>query len=727
MSKPYPPELSELADAAIKAAPLLPASKSFLQAVDWSRLSAPKIAELFEALDGAKRKPPPWLLGDLIRAGHSVDDNRLERLPLPARLLNRLNAEEITPKEMDSLKITSRDVAGREIDDGALALALVKGLKAAALPDEALQLALTNWRKTPQLVRQVHEQLARAELAAVKLRLLSWSTTQPFAEDLAPAFAAQGFDADVTQANFGEVIPELLKPAEENYDAYILLFDLEGFHPHDWRLDSEANINMLKDRLETLASALASFAENTGRPLFINTLPPAPAPALGFIDRRHTDGTTANIKQINRSLSQLAAEHSQIILIDSFIAMASLPPVQWSDPKLWFYGRIPYAPEASRALAADFARAWRADKKGPAKVLAIDLDNTMWGGVFGEDGVHGLQVGDDFPGNAFKAMQNEFLRLKNQGMLLPILSKNDPAAISVFGDHPGMKLKEDDFVGHRINWTPKPQNIRDLAAELNVGLDSFIFLDDSPHEREAMRALAPEVFTPELPDDPAQRPSWLRTLSNTWPLRLTAEDAKRSSMYLADQKARQLKTSAASFEDYLAGLEQKLLIEEVSETTLPRVAQMHIRTNQFNLTTRRYDESDIRAMMEDRKGHLVVLGRASDKFGDHGVVICATVAIDAEQADLKTLLMSCRVIGREVETAFLGALLQRLQSMGVSEVKASYIPTVKNVIVKDFYKQHGFAEAEIIGDETVWLWRSEESDIPSSIYVTSQWADEENS
>lgn len=721
MSKNYPPELAELVGAVIEMAPLCLANRALLPAIDWSKVSADDVARLLANIEAAGKKPPQWLTGALLAAGHHLGETHMAALTLPERLLNRLN-DPATP-DRDWLATTARDVASRQINHAELAVALVKQLKAAGLASQALQLALGNFERFPQVLRPVQAELrAQSEgLTPVKLRLLGYSTTHPFADDLVPAFAREGFRAQIEEANFGEVIPELMRPAEGDYDAYILMLDLEGFHAHDWRLDPASGSARLDQRLDMLIGALTGFIDRTPHPIFINTLPLAAAPALGFLDRHHADGAAAAIRHINHRLAELAASKRKVNLIDSFIAMSAIAPNEWSDPKLWYYGRIPYAPEASRALAGGFARAWRADKKGPLKVLAIDLDNTMWGGIFGEDGVHGLKCGDDFPGNAFKAMQNEFLRLKNQGMLLTIFSKNNPDAITAFADHSGMLLKADDFVAHRIDWNPKPQNIRELASELNVGLDSFIFLDDSPHEREAMRALCPEVYVPELPDDPAQRPGWLRTLAATWPIRLTAEDAARSSMYLAEKKAKQLKSTAASFEDYLAGLEQKLHIEHASEATLSRVAQMHIRTNQFNLTTRRYDESDIKSMLEDPARHEVVLASAADKFGDHGIVICATIERQGDTAELKTLLMSCRVIGRQVETAFLGALLAHLVESGISLVRASYIPTVKNVIVADFYREQGFSEVEKIGEETVWQWRAETDAVPVSSFVSTKW------
>ena len=331
------------------------------------------------------------------------------------------------------------------------------------------------------------------------------------------------------------------------------------------------------------------------------------------------------------------------------------------------------------------------------------MDNTLWGGVFGDDGVANLRCDDDFPGNAFKAFQKECLRLKGQGMLLALLSKNNPDAITAFKTHPGMVLKEDDFVAIRINWEPKPLNVRSMAEELNLGIDSFVFIDDSPHEREAMRRMCPELSVPEMPEDPAARPAWLRSLAMTWPTRLTAEDSQRSDLYAAERRRQTARQNAATFEDYLAHLDQALIVSSVKPADVPRIAQMHLRTNQFNLTTERYDDAAIQAMIEDDRC-VVLVGRAIDKFGDHGQVICATARIDGDTATIQSFLMSCRVIGRFVEQAFLGDLLRRLAERGVRRVTGAYIPTKKNALSQDFYRKAGLAHLGNEGDTELWGW-----------------------
>lgn len=558
-------------------------------------------------------------------------------------------------------------------------------------------------------------------LATIRLRLLSFSTSDMLHQALTPAFAAAEYDAQVTVAGFGTVVLELLEPRADQPDMLIIQMDTRGFYSRDWRRTPEDAVSLLEEKTDVLLAALERFADTGGCPVLINSLPSPVSPTAGFLDTFHPDGAGFSTSYFNCRLSETARRCNRITVIDTDLAMAHIAPARRSDAKLWFYGRIPYSTEATRALAQGFAKAYAAQNAKSVKVLALDLDNTLWRGIYGEDGLAGLDCGDDFPGNAFKAFQEECLRLKGQGVLLTILSKNDADVLRVFDEHPGMALKRDDFVAHRIDWVPKPHNIRALAEDLDLGLDSFVFLDDSAHEREAMRRLAPEVRVPELPEDPAVRPDFLRNYTPAWPLRLTAEDRSRSELYAVQNKGRVLKRQAVSYEDYLAKLGQRLHVEAMNPATLPRIAQMHARTNQFNLTKRRLTEAELAAMMTD-DGHSVVLGRLDDCFGDHGIVICASVRLTDAGAELVTFLMSCRVIGREIEQAFLGALLQHLTARGIERVEGTYIPTDKNTPARDFYENMGFAPQRAVdpedGAQTKWLWHEDTHTRPGSDFVT---------
>jgi FkbH-like protein len=554
-------------------------------------------------------------------------------------------------------------------------------------------------------------------LSAVRLRLLSFSTGDVLAQEITRALAAAGLQAEIAHPGFGLVIPELLAPTGETPDAVVVLLDAAGFFSRDWRQPTEVAQGLFAERTDAFASALETFLASSSAPVIINSLPSAVAPQVGFHDLHHPDGASFLVHSVNRRLQEIAVRHPRLVLIDADLALAHIAPVHRSDPKLWFYGRLPYSGPATSALAKVMAHALAAPRKTPVKVLALDLDDTLWRGIYGEQGLD-VECGDDFPGNAFKAFQHECLRLKAQGLLLTILSKNDADVLRVFDEHPGLALKREDFVAHRINWSPKPDNIRALAHELDLGLDSFLFLDDSPHEREAMRRLAPEVHVPELPADPALRPQFLRTLPSLWPAQVTKEDRERTKLYAVQLKGRALQKQAASLEDYLAGLEQRLTVAPVTAAGVPRIAQMHARTNQFNLTTLRLSEAEIATMIADESAYCVLQGRLADRFGEHGVVICAIAELDGRRASILSLLMSCRVIGREVETAFLGAVLQHLRARGIDEVEGRFVPTSKNGPAREFYRKAGFAEGASADDEgQTWLWHMDSCALPGSDFV----------
>jgi FkbH-like protein len=618
--------------------------------------------------------------------------------------------------------ITQRRLASPGQWDADVLLALVKRLNAIGWTEEAAQLALTCWDSAPRVLSSAASALAahRQTLPLARVRIAGFSTTHDLAQDLSPAFAACGWQADVSEARFGEGLAELLNPGTD-CDCLVLLMDISGFAPGDWRRTPHESFELLRERADLLAVALAGFCERAHYPLLINTIPSPPAPTAGLLDRQHALGLRRMIDLVNQRILEVAERAGRMLVCDADTALAQVPLVRQTDPKLWYYGRLAYSPAASRALAASFAQAWRTLKLGPLKVVAVDFDNTLWGGVYGEDGLDALVCGSEFPGNAYSAFQEECLRLKRQGMLLVGLSKNNPDAISVFERRPEMVLKTEDFIATAVNWQPKPDNIRRIAAELGLGLDSFLFLDDSPHEREAMRQICPAVTVPEMPADPAQRPLWLRRLTPTWPVRLTTEDLQRSEMYAAGRAAKALKAGAVSLADYLRGLEQRLCVELVRRETLPRVAQMHQRTNQFNLTSIRLTESELGGMVEDASSHVAMLGRVSDRFGDHGIVIAATARLEGDCAQILTFLMSCRVIGREVENAFLGALLGELEKRGVRTVKGTYVASPKNAQCRDFYASAGFRPVSSEPSRSDWLWTFGEAELPGSAAVTTRW------
>lgn len=714
--------IEKIVDEAIAAAPDCVRRRAIFPAVDWSAVPPSKVAKLLSTLAQSQLPVPRWLTKLLLLGGHVLPAEVEQTLTVGLAALNRINRVEGELHERDSLSGALPGLCFDEQLESDVAVTIVEKFVALGWDEEAARLALAQQHRVPGILRRASASLGSyiERFPRVRLRLCGSSTTQTLADELAPAFATKGWRADVMQADFGTMLADLMRPAE-NADAHVVLLDLEGFAARDWRRTASEALALFTERAGNLASALREFSTRSQAPLLINTIPVPAAPTTGFLDRGHAMGLRRAVDRINRHILEAAEQSNQIFVVDSDQALAGLPIREQSDAKLWYYGRIAYSADAVRMLAHAFADAWSLLKRGPAKVLAVDLDNTLWGGVYGDDGVERLACGEDFPGNAFRALQAECLRLRQQGLLLVALSKNNPDAITAFQRHIGMILRPEDFAAQAINWDPKPENIRKVAAELNLGLESFVFIDDSPHEREAMRRLCPEVVVPEVPADPAERPLWLRRLTCTWPIRLTAEDEARASLYEARREAQNAKVNAANFEDYLKDLEQHLTLSLVNQKTLPRVVQMHERTNQFNLTTLRCTEADISALIDGEAQGLALVGRVRDKFGDHGLVVAATVDITGTEAVVRTLLMSCRVIGREIERAFLGALIEELGRRGVTRVSGDYIPTRKNAMVSDFYASSGWQQAG--GDETRSSWAFSIGDMEplQSRFVALSW------
>ena len=718
----HPPIAERLIDALIESPQDCVRERALLQAMDWRRVDAGKVERLLGALADQGIRLPPWLAKALIVGGYPLPAEHQTALDPILHALNSLNKVQLG-QGAEGAEDWGAYLATVEEVDPELLTAGVRRLASIGKGDLAGRVAIAHWVRTPQLVNELETEIGALieGLPEARIRLTGFSTTHGLAGDLRQAFAACGFRASISESEFGQALAELMQPSGEGRDVLIILLDLEGFYSPEWRQDASTGHDLLRQKLDLLTAGLEAYASKGLGPVLVNTVPMTAAPTAGLIDTHHPAGLAQAVHTINGALAEAARRNAQMILIDTSRALSGLPSQRWVDPKLWFYGRIPLSTDASRHLAAAFAGAYRALKKGTAKVLALDLDNTLWGGVYGEDGVAKLLCDDEFPGNAFKAFQRECLRLKNQGILLVLLSKNNPDAIAAFSAHPGMLLKEDDFVSTRINWEPKPSNIRSIAEELNLGLDSFVFIDDSPHEREAMRRMCPELSVPELPDDPAVRPQWLRALVMTWPTRLTEEDARRSEMYISEKRRAGLRDSAISFEEYLRGLDQTLIVRRTDANAVGRVAQMHLRTNQFNLTTERHDEAAIKAMVDDPQTYVVLHGQALDKFGDHGIVICATARIEGDTAYLQSFLMSCRVVGRAIETAFLGVLLEHLSERGVRLVRGAYIPTKKNALVRDFYRNAGFSALPSEGESEIWLWDMGRSGSSRADLIRVRW------
>jgi FkbH-like protein len=561
------------------------------------------------------------------------------------------------------------------------------------------------------VVAQRFDELAASTSAMpgepVKIALLGNATLDHMQSYMKVACYQAGFQPEIYQCGFDQYTQDILNPGSELYrfgpDVMVLAVHASRLFPHihqyPFALSVEDRRAEMDAGLDGLRNLLDNLTERTSALVLVHNMVAPQYPALGVLDWRDNLGQTEMFGQINARLAELVrSRYKNVYVVDEDRAQARAGKVEATDVRLWLTARLPWGETTLSTLSREYMRYIFPYKARGRKCIVLDLDNMLWGGVIGEDGLGGIQIGADAPGNAYLALQRELERLWKRGILLAICSKNNEEdVLPVFEQHVGMLLKRSHFAAQRINWRSKSENIREIAAELNIGLDSLVFLDDNPVERARVRAELPDVLTPELPTDPAYYRRALAELTVFDSLTLTEEDRRRNTLY-AEQKARREfeashTTASGSLTAYLAALEMVVTIEPLSEQTLPRIAQLTNKTNQFNLTTRRYSESAITALMAS--GSQTYSARVADRFGDNGLVGLAILRPEDGKAwEIDTLLLSCRVMGRGVETALLAFLAERVRDSGGERLQGWYLPTPKNSPVKDCFKQHGFSLVE---------------------------------
>lgn len=399
-----------------------------------------------------------------------------------------------------------------------------------------------------------------------------------------------------------------------------------------------------------------------------------------------TDLVTA-VAEYNAALVQAETEHNNVKLLDIREFTRQYPVSEVFDWKFWFISQMGMNPRLSKPFSDWFSRKLDEIALKRKKCLVLDLDNTLWGGVLGEDGIEGIKLGGDYPGKAFHYWQEALLELSKNGIILTVCSKNNEAdVLETWEKNPFMVLKKDNFAAWRINWSDKATNIKELADELNIGLDSFVFIDDNPTERELIKQVLPMVEVPEFPSQPYELPVFFKEIVEKYfrVYSVTNEDKEKTEQYKANAQRAQAQRSFVDFDAFLESLEIQITIEAANEFNIPRIAQMTQKTNQFNLTTKRYTDAEVRSFV--RNGWKIWCISVADKFGDSGITGCVMVNGDA----IDTFLLSCRILGKGIEKAFLMVILSLLRDCGMNMIKASYLPTAKNVQVKDFYDRCGF-------------------------------------
>jgi FkbH-like protein len=433
------------------------------------------------------------------------------------------------------------------------------------------------------------------------------------------------------------------------------------------------------------------------------TVLPTELPLVGSHEF-HLPGAPAQlVAQLNERLRQQSVDQKFAILaIDDAAVVDGL--AAWHDRALWHRAKQEISPAAGQAYGEMVLQIIDAQRGRAAKCLVLDLDNTLWGGVIGDDGLDGIKLGQGSGvGESFVAFQTYAKRLSERGIILAVCSKNDEEnALLPFQKHPEMVLRREDIACFVANWTDKASNLREIARQLNIGLDALVFCDDNPFEREQVRDAVPEVRVPELPEDPSFWGETLAAAGYFESVALTADDFSRVAQYRSNAEREKLKTGSGNIDDYLRSLDMELKWAAADLVNVERITQLINKTNQFNLTTKRYDLAQVQTLMNSPES-LVLSFRLLDRLGDNGI-ICIIIGHKSDNALLiDAWLMSCRVLGRGVEKATLGVLAAQAAGMGATRLSGRFIPSEKNKMVADHYEKLGFSAAgQESGGITVW-------------------------
>lgn len=596
--------------------------------------------------------------------------------------------------------------------------------EAVALANSRLDFIRTN--ALDQTVFRLFGDVPPASLTTkpIRLALLGSSTMAHLHSAIRVAGLRRGLWISIYENDYGQYWQELTDPSSALYEfkPNAVLFALDPHHLAAGidaaldRAEAERSLEEVRDRVRECWR----LAREAFRCPVIHQLPlPVQPGLLGNNEHRLAGSRQAFITRLNNALRELAdQEGADLLALDARAAIDGLKA--WHDPALWHRAKQEISPAAGPMYGELVARLLAAKQGRSAKCLVLDLDNTLWGGVVGDDGLEGLVIGQGSAlGEAFVGFQEYARELSRRGIILAVCSKNDEAnALEPFEKHPEMVLKRHDIASFVANWSDKAANLRAIAEELNIGIDSLVFVDDNPFERSLVRRELPMVAVPEIGEDPATFAQTLADAGYFEGLAITEEDRARTEQYQGNRRRDRLKASATDLDSYLRSLEMELSWRRFDKLGLQRTVQLINKTNQFNLTTRRYTEEDVLAVMEDSRAFGLQL-RLVDRFGDNGIIAIVIGKMSGEDDLLiDTWLMSCRVLGRQVEPTTLNLIAEAAKRLGARRLIGEYLPTKKNGMVKDHYAKLGFNLVETGADGGSRSVLDLPTFIPASTFIT---------
>ncbi len=547
-------------------------------------------------------------------------------------------------------------------------------------------------------------------LPKLRVALLSDAATQLLVPVLRELFRRAGFAAEIYEGPFAAIELDVFNPCSDLYgfqpDIVVLLNSTQALRAvffgagagSDFVRDVEARMVRVWDTIRGNTAALV-IQSNYVMPY---------ERLFGNYDLKHAGSWYDAVGEINRRIVLGARERNNVLVNDVDALASWCGRRTWFDERFWDLAKSFSAAEHLPAVAQNITDISLAARGRTVKCLVVDLDNTLWGGVVGDDGVDGIQLSAHGDGEAFHRFQSFLLGLKKRGILLCVCSKNEhAAAIRPFEEHPEMVLRKEDITIFVANWENKAENIKRIRDSLEIGYDSMVFLDDNPFERNSVRGILPDVIVPELPEDPADYVKVLSELNLFETTSVSTEDSARADLYRAEFERRSVAGTFSNFEEYLASLDMRIDVARFEPSRLSRISQLLQRSNQFNLTTRRYNERECEAIMQDTS-YIPLYGCLRDRFGDHGLISVIVARPDPAEnvLEITDWLMSCRVLARGVEEFLMNCVVQEAAHLDLELVAGTYIPTAKNAMVREFFPRFGFEKAgETPDGSTRWRLR----------------------
>jgi len=511
--------------------------------------------------------------------------------------------------------------------------------------------------------------------------------------------------------SYDNIFQEIVLPQglfqKTNPDFIIIIIKMENFNEkfaNTFSSMQPAGIDSAKaDLIGFIRKIIEEIRKNSNAIILVHNFEVPVYPSSGIMDYQKNNGEVNTLREINKNLIELLSGYKGTYVIDIENLRSIIGYENFIDNRNWYLSKLPYSQKALRLISREYIKFLKPLRGKIKKCIVLDCDNTLWGGIIGEEGINNIQLGNTFPGSTYVDFQKSILNLYNRGIMLAICSKNNENDVmEVFEKHPNMVLKKDHFVSMKINWTDKATNIKEIARDLNIGLDSIVFIDDNQFELNQVKQILPDIDVIPVVNpvgcmykDIIYRTGFFETLS------LSEEDRIRNELYKADSKRELLKSKTKTLEDFFINLEMEVYIQNVDDFSIPRIAQLTQKTNQFNLTTKRYTEADISSLSKSKEWSVRYL-ELKDKFGNNGIVGVAILHFLPNVAAIDTFLLSCRVIGRTVETVFLMDCIELAKKRGYNEIIGSYIPTKKNIQVESFYPEQGFEKNGNEGEETFY-------------------------